>query len=358
VDKLNPMSSQTIPPSDLDRLLAVYQVYEQERQQDGKPFLKLLTWVDQKQASQKLLERICQPGEVIIQEDEPGDAFYLIRSGQAVVIKGDIQTLTILGFRSTGDAIGEMALLENLPRSATVIALTTISLWCLNRETFYQFLAENPGFSLDIMNMLSWRIRESAEEIQRGSVREKQQVEVLENLNEQATRDPLTGIFNRRQMDKILHDEIIRARKNGSTVGILMADVDHFKQINDRYGHKAGDLVLQSLARLFKNCVRAADMVCRYGGEEFVIIMPGATLSNLSKTAEEIRSRCQAMRVTYDGQEIQTTISLGAAIFPQHGSRADEVLVHADRALYCAKQQGRNRMTVYIPGPGSEKVDN
>jgi len=248
--------------------------------------------------------------------------------------------------------------LENLTRSATVIALTTMSLWCLGSELFYQFLAENPKFSLEIMNMLSWRIRESDEERRRGNVREKQQAEALESLSEQVTLDPLTGLFNRGYMDKILHDEIADAGQNDSAVGILMADVDHFKNINDLYGHIAGDLMLQSLARLFKNCIRAADIVCRYGGEEFVIIMPGATLPNLSKTAEEIRAKCQAMRLAYDGQEIQATISLGVAIFPQHGSRPNEVLAHADQALYCAKQQGRNRVAGYSPESGSEKNED
>jgi len=121
------MSSQIIPPSDLDRLLAVYKVYEQEGQSEGKPFLKLLTWVENKPDLQGLTERTCQPGEVIMQEAEPGEVFYLIRSGQAVVLKGDFQAPTILGFRGAGDAVGEMALLEKLPRSACVIALSGIS---------------------------------------------------------------------------------------------------------------------------------------------------------------------------------------------------------------------------------------
>lgn len=344
------MLSQTISPSNLEKLLSLYQVYEQDRQQQvGKPFLKLLTWVEQQQTAQGLMERVCTPGEVIIRENEPGDVFYLIRSGQAVVIKGDFDAPIVLGFRSAGDAIGEMALLENLPRSATVIALNSMTLWSLDRDLFYQFVADNPKFSLELMNMLSWRLRDSNEEQRRGKVREKQQMEALENLNEQATHDPLTGVFNRRYMDRILPDGISLSRQNGSTLGVLMADVDHFKQVNDVYGHKAGDLVLQSITKIFKKCVRAADVVCRYGGEEFVIIMPGVTLSTLSKTAEEIRSKCQAMSLTYDEQEIKVTVSLGIAAYPQHGSHADEILVHADAALYCAKEQGRNQVVVYSP---------
>ena len=289
------------------------------------------------------------PGEIIIRENEPGDVFYLIRSGEAVVIKGAINTPTILGFRSPGDAIGEMALLENRPRSASVIALTPMSLWSLGREMFYSFLSENPEFSMNLMNMLSWRVRQSDEERLRGYVREKYQMEALEELSEKAVRDPLTGLYNRRHMDFVLRDQVIHALQFDSTVGVLMADVDYFKQINDIHGHKAGDLVLQAIGKLLKKCVRSVDSLCRYGGEEFVIIMPGASILVLRRCAEEIRARFEALRVEYDGKEIYTTISIGIASFPQHGSDGEEVLYRADHALYKAKNGGRNRVVVYSP---------
>jgi diguanylate cyclase (GGDEF)-like protein len=307
-----------------------------------------LDWMEQKQLTDSLMERICQPGEIIIRENEPGDVFYIIRSGHAAVLKGDFQTPTILGFRGIGDSIGEMALLDNLPRSATVIALNTVSLWCLSREMFYQFVGENHlSFNLDLMNMLSSRIRKSDEERVRGYVREKQQVVVLETLSKQATHDPLTGLFNRRYLDQILYGEIAHAQQNGTLVGILMADVDHFKQVNDKHGHKAGDLVLQELGKIMKKCVRLADIVCRYGGEEFVIIMPGASESTVSKCGEEIRSKFQALTVVFENHEIHATLSLGVAIYPLHGSSVDEVFVHADRAMYRAKEEGRNRVVVH-----------
>ena len=293
------------------------------------------------------MERICQPGEIIIREHAPGDSFYVIRSGVVAIIKGEIQNSTILSFRYIGDAIGEMALLENLGRSATVIALNKVSLWSLSRDTFYQFLSENPSFCLDLMNILSSRIRKSDEERMRGQAREKQQVVALETLSRQATHDPLTGLFNRRYLDQILYGEIAHARQSGSLVGILMADVDHFKQINDRYGHKAGDLILQKLGELMKSCVRTADIVCRYGGEEFVIVMPGATECTVSNCAEEIRSKLEEIRVSNGRQNIHVTISLGAVIYPLHGSNVDEVFINADRAMYQAKQEGRNRVVVY-----------
>jgi diguanylate cyclase (GGDEF)-like protein len=341
------MSSNMISLSELDKLVSVYDLNKQESAQEKTPFLQLLDWMNHRQTDPAIVEQIYQPGEIVIRENEPGDIFYVIRSGQAVVVKGEIQAPTILGFRGIGDVIGEMSLLDNLPRSATVIALNTISVWCLSREMFYQFVSENPAFSLDLMNMLSSRIRKSDEERLRGYAREKEQVVALETLSRQATHDPLTGLFNRRYLDQILYGEIAHARQNSSLVGILMADVDHFKRINDTYGHKAGDLMLQAVGGVMKKCVRSADIVCRYGGEEFVIVMPGASAPTVSKCAEEIRARFEALRVMSDDREIQATISLGAAIYPLHGSSVDEVFVRADRAMYCAKQRGRNRVVVF-----------
>jgi diguanylate cyclase (GGDEF)-like protein len=353
------MSFETVSSSELDKLLSAYNAHEQEKPQDETPFVQLLEWIEKKKTDQSIMERVCLPAEIIIREDEYGDVFYVIRSGQVVVLKGDFQNPTILGFRNTGDAIGEMALLENLPRSATVIALNKVSLWRLSREIFYQFLGENhPSFSLDLMNMLSSRIRKSDEERRRGYVREKEQVVALETLSRQATHDPLTGLFNRRYLDQILYGEIAHALQNGSLVGILMADVDHFKQINDRHGHKAGDLMLQALGNLMKKCVRSADIVCRYGGEEFVIIMPGASVPTVSKCAEEIRARFQTLRVESENQTINATLSLGAAIYPLHGSNVDEVFVRADRAMYRAKHSGRNRVVVFSTESGNENNEN
>jgi diguanylate cyclase (GGDEF)-like protein len=352
------MSLETISSSELDKLISSYAVYKEESYQDDTPFIQLLAWIEKKKTDQTIMERICQPGEIILREDDLGDIFYVIRSGQTAIVKGDFQNPTVLGFRSIGDALGEMALLENLPRSATVIALNTVSLWSLSREMFYQFVGENhPSFSLDLMNMLSSRIRKADEERRRGYVREKEQVVVLETLSKQATHDPLTGLFNRRYLDQILYGEIAHARQNGSLVGILMADVDHFKQVNDKYGHKAGDLMLQALGGLMKKSVRSADIVCRYGGEEFVIIMPGATVPTVRKCAEEIRNKFQALRVISENDELQATISLGAAIYPLHGSNVDDVFVHADRAMYQAKQGGRNRVIVFPVESGSGSVE-
>jgi diguanylate cyclase (GGDEF)-like protein len=341
------MTFPTIPRAELDKYLSIHALQQPGRSDEKTPFKQLLAWMDQKQGSQTLVERKCRPGEIIMREGEPGDVFYVIRSGLAVIIKGDLESPTVIGFRSTGDAIGEMALLEDRPRSATVIALEQILLWSLGRETFHQFLAENPALSLSLMSMLSGRIRESDEERLRGYVRERQKEEVLEDLGKLAILDPLTGLYNRRYMDEILRDVVIYAIEHRSTVGILMADIDKFKEINDTYGHKAGDLMLQAAAAVFKKCIRSADSVCRYGGEEFAIILPGASMAVLARCAEKIRACFADMRILHNDNSIGATISIGAASFPKHGKNGSEVLECADHALYQAKRSGRNRVVIY-----------
>ena len=189
------------------------------------------------------------------------------------------------------------------------------------------------------------------EELQRANTRLYAQLsenQALQNeLQEQAIRDPLTGVFNRRYLQETLDREIARVHRTSQPVGIMIMDIDRFKIINDTYGHKAGDLILQALGKMLKAIIRREDIACRYGGEEFVVVMPGASLQTAQKRANIIRSRFEALRVTYETQNLHSTVSLGVAAYPLHGATGEEVLIRADRALYRAKQEGRNRVVVY-----------
>lgn len=344
-------SNTHISPEALEKYLEAFRHQEPRRPEDETPFAQLLDWMEKKQQLRTMVTRECEPGEIVVKEGEAGNVFYVIRSGDVVVVKGALDSAALLGFRWKGDSIGEMALIENLPRSATVIALTPVSLFSLDRELFYAFLSENPGISLSLMSMLSWRVRQSGEERLKGEVQKQQQNEAIETLSRQAAVDPLTGLFNRRAMDEMLAKELSSAQRNGTSVGILVADVDHFKKVNDTYGHKAGDLILQEVAKLLQHNVRASDYVCRFGGEEFVIIMPGASIAALLRCGEDVRSSFEALTVEYENQVIRATISLGAASFPEHGASGNEIIVRADEALYRAKHEGRNRVVVYSADP-------
>jgi diguanylate cyclase (GGDEF)-like protein/PAS domain S-box-containing protein len=165
-------------------------------------------------------------------------------------------------------------------------------------------------------------------------------------LQEQAIRDPLTGLFNRRYLEETLTRELAKASREEYPVSMVMIDIDHFKQVNDTYGHKAGDLMLQSLANLLLNRSRAGDVVCRYGGEEFLMVMPGATLEMTARRAEQWRADFEASCTTYDDISFQATISLGVAVYPLDGAAGEAVMNAADYAMYRAKAAGRNQVAI------------
>jgi|GEM_PF-2529725 len=172
-------------------------------------------------------------------------------------------------------------------------------------------------------------------------------IEALQaQLREQAIRDPLTGLFNRRYLVETLDREVAQAVRASTPLSIIMIDLDHFKKINDTYGHKAGDLMLQTLGNLLSTKTRDGDIACRYGGEEFVIVLPGASLTIAQQRAEQMRTTFQELRVPYNQHTLRATLSAGVAAFPINGVDGEAVLQDADRALYIAKTTGRNRVIV------------
>jgi len=166
----------------------------------------------------------------------------------------------------------------------------------------------------------------------------------LENeLAEMATRDPLTGLFNRREMSKVLEDEVERAQRYQRPMAVLWIDFDHFKDINDTYGHAAGDSVLRSISRLLLGSVRSVDFVGRFGGEEFVIVLPEMDLDEARDTAERLRRKvAEQPQPLGDGKTVPLTISVGVSVYPEHGQNAVALCAAADKAMYLAKDRGRN----------------
>jgi len=166
-------------------------------------------------------------------------------------------------------------------------------------------------------------------------------------LREQAIRDALTNIFNRRYLEETLERELARAEREVYPLSVIMMDLDYFKDVNDTYGHEAGDLVLKTLAETVKRQSRHGDFVCRYGGEEFVLVMPNVGLEIARQRADEIHLTINALNIPYGAFNLTTTISMGVAGYPEHGKTKEELLRAADRAMYIAKNTGRNRVVVY-----------
>ncbi|GAB3388628.1 diguanylate cyclase [Massilia agri] len=169
-------------------------------------------------------------------------------------------------------------------------------------------------------------------------------VSLRESLRQQSTVDPLTGMYNRRFFDESLKRELLRARRTRTACAVVMVDLDHFKRINDTYGHEGGDLILKAAARVLLERVRASDIASRYGGEEFVLLLPDCSADAALKCAEQIRHALTGLAIPYLGQTISVTASLGVAAWPQHADGEQELLKAADLALYEAKKSGRNRV--------------
>jgi diguanylate cyclase (GGDEF) domain len=158
-------------------------------------------------------------------------------------------------------------------------------------------------------------------------------------------RDPLTGLFNRRYLEETVSRELPRARRQGNPIGVILVDLDHFKQLNDTYGHNAGDHVLAQVGELLLGMTRGSDIPCRLGGEEFAVVLPGATLEVARKRAEEIRHALETMPLDFEGRSIgPVTLSAGVAALQPHQQSWAQVMRNADAALYAAKQAGRNRV--------------
>ncbi len=207
----------------------------------------------------------------------------------------------------------------------------------------------------DELNQVGRAFDEMAEALQQ---REAELKRVMQGLQEQAVTDSLTGLYNLRYLRELLPRELARARRNNGAVAAIMVDIDHFKRINDSFGHDAGNLVLRELAALFRRSLRASDVACRYGGEEFALILPDAPVEGAMHKAEAIRLAVKALLLEYQGRPLgPITASLGVAVFPLHAAEANALLVRADEALYRAKGEGRDRVVVSEipaaePGPG------
>jgi diguanylate cyclase (GGDEF)-like protein len=172
-------------------------------------------------------------------------------------------------------------------------------------------------------------------------------IRLREALRTQSVRDALTGLYNRRYLEEVLAREVRRAARAGQSLGILMIDLDHFKSFNDTYGHDAGDVVLRETGASLTKSIRAEDFVCRFGGEEFVVILPTADLAASSMRAERLRMQMKELTVLHQGRSMgMLTISIGVAVFPEHGTSPKELMAAADAALYEAKRNGRDQIAI------------
>lgn len=174
-----------------------------------------------------------------------------------------------------------------------------------------------------------------------------------ESLHALSIRDPLTGLYNRRFMEEALSRELSRSLRSRKSLAVAMLDLDHFKNFNDTYGHQAGDLVLKEVAQLLLGFRQGSDVACRFGGEEFVLVLPEMERDDALARMQHLCQRVAALVMDYQGQALPTiTVSIGLALFPGAGDSVEKLIHAADSALYRAKANGRNRVEWFNPTEG------
>lgn len=277
-------------------------------------------------------------GETVIQAGEEGGRMFVIQSGEAEILNEGVVFERV----GPGGVVGEMALVDGSLRSATVRAHTALRLLPISKSDFEALIRQHPEFGLHVMKIMSLRLRlmntrfgDAVEDIRYRSKMESE-------LRALATRDPLTGVSNRQHFHELASREIERAQRHGRALSVAMLDVDHFKTVNDTYGHACGDMVLRQVVGAMGEELRATDMCGRLGGEEFALLLPETELSTGAAIADRIRSRISGHALEWDGQPFSITASIGVAAWGADEASIDPVLARADKGLYAAKGQGRN----------------
>lgn len=205
--------------------------------------------------------------------------------------------------------------------------------------TILQAMSKTLGFNW--LSLFAFIVATSAIAVSYGHTNRKQ----LEQIHDLSIRDSLTGLYNRRYMEETFDREIDRAIRKGRKLAVIMTDVDLFKTINDSHGHVVGDMVLTHIAQLFSNNTRSSDIICRYGGDEFILILPECSKQEAILRAESIRMLIAQSTLEFDGKSIHNiTLSFGISELPENGQNRIDLICAADKALYLSKQSGRNRI--------------
>lgn len=281
---------------------------------------------------------------VIFKENQEGNELFVIKSGSTSVrirlSDGSEKEIALL---KAGEFFGEMAIFENAPRSATCIAAEDCEIFSLQKDEFFDLMKRSPHAAISIMKGM---LNKTTERLQASGQFVAQMVKWGEEASLRAVTDKLTGVFNRRYMESELEKRFEEAKNNGTSIVMIMADMDYFREVNELYSHEIGDRYIIEVAKVFKNTFRKTDIIARYGGDEFTILLPNTDLSMAMKVAEEVRKNVERLDFLkeFEGPPLHLSVSLGISCYPQTALTLQELKEQADKALYAAKHAGRNRV--------------
>jgi diguanylate cyclase (GGDEF)-like protein len=292
---------------------------------------------------------VVEKGRILFQEGEEGNELFIIKSGcMGISIRlpdGKEQVLRDFG---PGDFFGEMSIFEDEPRSATCYALETAVLYSMEKSDFFRILESDPSIAIKIMYRMSSitteRLRNTSEFL-------TDMVLWGEEARKRAITDSLTGAFNRQYLEDSLERMFRNALKENRPLALIMVDLDHFRRINDGYGHGAGDRILLAAVEVFHRHLRKEDVLARYGGDEFTMVLADTDLEEASRIAEGIRRDVEKISTLKRrrGRPDGITTSQGIAVYPDHARELRVLREMADKALYKSKEEGRNRVSAASP---------
>ena len=318
-------AAQLLPQQVLTRLQTIYGDLPERSKLSGVDFQANPSLREFLETSGNAMQ--LQAGEILFRQDDPGDGMYWIEDGLLVVLQGRLDEPRLLTFRYPGQVVGEIALLENVQRTASVAAIAPTRLRYLSKEKFQGLLSLIPGFGVEIMRLLSSRLRE-----------------VKPADYSAGLYDHLTGALSRQAFDIRLQEEMERARLYQYNLSLVFLDIDHFKLVNDTYGHARGDEVLIAFVERVKTNLRTTDLLFRFGGDEFVLILQGVDQSRGPALVRHLLDDVSSMQIFGD-PPLKITFSAGIAYFPADGETAETLLEAADQRTYHAKRAGRGRVT-------------
>ncbi|MCX7679627.1 MAG: diguanylate cyclase [Spirochaetes bacterium] len=281
---------------------------------------------------------------IIFKENQEGDELFIIKSGSTSVRiclhDGSEKEIALL---KAGEFFGEMAIFENAPRSATCIAAEDCEILCLKKDDFFDLMKRSPHAAISIMMSM---LNKTTDRLKASGQFVAQMVKWGEEASLRAVTDKLTGVFNRRYMESELEKRFEEAKNNGSPIAMIMADMDYFREVNELYSHEIGDRYIVEVAKVFRNTFRKSDIIARYGGDEFTILLPNTDLATAMRIAEDVRKNVERLDFLkdFEGPFLQLSVSFGISCYPQTAETLSELKEQADKALYDAKHAGRNRV--------------
>jgi diguanylate cyclase (GGDEF)-like protein len=281
-------------------------------------------------------------GQVLLTPERPNECVYVVLSGRLEVRIGALDAPKIADL-TIGSCAGEMSLIEDKDPSAYVVAAEETHLMVLSPGLLWQMVERSHAFAKNLLVVLSERVRFDNQFIANS-------IGVLRKAEQDAITDALTGLNNRHWMHDAFERELERAQRSGAKLCLMMIDVDQFKSFNDEFGHIAGDAVLAAVAETLRSHLRPTDLIARFGGDEFAVLLPNLDLAHATATAERLREELVTLRA--GGLPTPITISIGVTRASIHDD-LNKLVHRADAAMYEAKAQGRDCVRVKEPPSAS-----